>query len=343
MIFKEPWVLIFIPLFTILFFFMRRHEIEPGFLFPSNDALKVFKPSLKEWLVSKLAILRFICVVLLIFAIARPQMNREFRTRRDALGIIMAIDCSSTMLAEDLQLGPSGLAPLIDRSEAVKRLNRLDAVKEVAKTFVRARPDDLVGLVAFSAEAFIACPLTFDHDWLEQSIDRMKVGYIKDGTAIGSGILSSLNSLKDADVKGKVVILLTDGINNAGEVPPLVAAKAARAVGVKIYTVGIVSRGQTPYPAVDRSGKKIYKDVRIDINEMVLGKMAEITGGKYFRANDLEGLKKTYDEIDKLEKVSMEEKGFSEHEDIFYMFLAAAIAILLIEIILSNTVLRKVP
>ena len=343
MIFKEPWVLIFIPLFMVLFFFIRRHEAEPGFLFPSNDALKAFKPSLKEWLVSKLVILRFICVILLIFALARPQMNREFKTRRDALGIIMAIDCSSTMLAEDLQLGPSGLAPLIDGSETVKHLNRLDAVKEVAKTFVDARPDDLVGLVAFSAEAFIACPLTFDHEWLAQSIDRMRVGYIKDGTAIGSGILSSLNSLKDADVKSKVIILLTDGINNAGEVPPLIAAKAARAIGVKVYTVGIVSRGQTPYPTVDQSGRKAYKDVRIDINETVLQKIAETTGGKYFRASDLEGLKNTYGEIDKLEKVTMEEKGFAEHEDIFYMFLVAALITLLAEIVLGNTVLRKVP
>ena len=194
---------------------MRKHEADPGFLFPSGEALDMFKPTMKEFLASKLYILRLACVILLIAALARPQMSRDFKTKRDAIGIVLSIDCSSTMLAEDLSLGPAGIAQLNERHEQSKRFNRLDAVKEVAKTFVAARPDDLIGLVAFGAEAFIACPLTFDHEWLTQSIDRMKVGYIKDGTAIGSGILTSLNSLKDANVKGKVVILLSDGINNA--------------------------------------------------------------------------------------------------------------------------------
>ncbi|HPM42834.1 MAG TPA: VWA domain-containing protein, partial [Candidatus Omnitrophota bacterium] len=298
MTFKDPWVLLFIPAFLFLFYLMRRHEAEAGFLFPSSEAIHMFRPTLREFFASKLFILRLLCMVFLIVALARPQMSKEFKTRRDALGIVLAIDCSSTMLAEDLSLGPAGIARLTDKSEQSKRFNRLDAVKEVAKTFVDNRPEDLIGLVAFGAEAFIACPLTFDHEWLTKSIDRMKIGYIKDGTAIGSGILTSLNSLKDANVKSKIVILLSDGINNAGTVPPLVAAKAARAVGVKIYTVGIVSKGQTPYPTVDPTGKKTYKDVRIDINETVLQKMAEITGGQYFRADDMQTLRKTYQDID---------------------------------------------
>lgn len=343
MIFKDPWVLVFIPIFLLLSFFIRRHEADPGFLFPSGEALKMFRPTLREFFVSKLFLLRLLCVILLIFALARPQMSREYKTRRDAVGIVLTIDCSSTMLAEDLGLGPAGIARLTERPDPSKRFNRLDAVKQVAKEFVSNRPDDLIGLVAFAAEAFIACPITFDHEWLSQSIERMKVGYIKDGTAIGSGVLTSLNSLKDANVKSKVIVLLSDGINNAGTVPPLVAAKAARAVGVKIYTVGIVSRAQTPYPTIDQTGRKTYKNVRIDINETVLQKMAEITGGQYFRADDMQSLRKTYKEIDKLEKMTMEEKGYSENEDVFYLFLGAALAALLLEIILGNTVLRKVP
>ncbi len=343
MVFKDPWVLVFIPLFLLLFFLLRKNEADPGFLFPSAETISMFRPTIREFFASKLFILRIICVILLIVALARPQMSKEYKTRRDAVGIVLAIDCSSTMLAEDLSLGPGGMARLAEKVEQPKRFNRLDAVKEVAKTFVSNRPEDLVGLVAFGAEAFIACPMTFDHEWLTKSIDRMKVGYIKDGTAIGSGILTSLNSLKDANVKSKVVILLSDGINNAGTVPPLVAAKAARTVGVKIYTVGIVSKGQTPYPTIDPTGKKTYKDVRIDINETVLQKIAEITGGKYFRADDMQSLRNTYKEIDKLEKVAVEEKEYADKDDIFYIFVAAAFLALLSEAILGNTILRKVP
>ncbi len=343
MIFKEPWVLLFIPVFLLLIVLMRRRESEPGFLFPAEGPLKAFRPSIKEYLSSKLFILRVACVVLLLVSLARPQAGLEYKTRRDALGIVLIIDCSSTMLAEDLSLGPLGIERLTEKSEDTKRFNRLDAVKDVAKDFLSDRPDDLIGVVAFGSEAFIACPLTFDHEWLSRSIDRMRVGFIKDGTAIGSGILTCLNSLKDAKVKSKVAILLSDGINNAGNVPPLVAAKAARALGVKIYTVGIVSKAQTPYPTVDASGRKTYKDVHIEVNEEVLQKIAELTGGRYFRADDMKSLRKAYKEIDGMERVTMEEKGFSEKEDVFHIFLALALVLLLSEMILSNTILRKVP
>lgn len=342
MLFKDPWILVFIPVFILLFIFIRKKQMEPGFIFPATDNFRAFRPSLRERLASKLPYLRLASVLLLIITLARPQMSSEFKVRKDAIGIVMAVDCSSTMLAEDLQLGPMGMARLIETPDT-RHLNRLDAVKDVAQDFVKSRPDDLIGLVVFAAEAFVACPLTFDHDWLGQAISRLKIGMIKDGTAIGSGILSALNSLKDVDVKSRVLILLSDGINNSGEVPPMVAARAARSLGVKIYTIGIVSRGQTPFPMKDESGKKVYKDVRIDINETVLQKMADITGGQYFRATDMESLRKSYKDIDSLEKSALEEKGFAENEDIFGIFLMAAIACLLAEIVLGNTVLRKVP
>lgn len=344
MTFKDPWFLIFIPLFLAIFSVLRRREREPGFIFPSTDALQAFKSSLRNRLAGKLIYLRVACVGLLIIVLARPQMSSEFKIRKDAIGVVLAIDCSSTMLAEDLLLGPMGLTKLVETGEKAKRYTRLDAVRDVAKDFVKGRPDDLIGLVIFAAEAFIACPLTFDHDWLAESLDRAKVGMIKDGTAIGSGILSALNSLKDVDVKSRVVILLSDGINNAGDVPPLVAAKAARSLGVKIYTVGIVSKGQTPFRMKDEeTGRMVYKDVRIDINETVLQKIAELTGGAYFRATDMESLRKSYKDIDKLEKAALEEKGYAENEDTFNIFLIAALACLLAEIVLGNTILRKVP
>lgn len=342
MIFKDLWALVFIPVVLALFFFIRKYRKDPGFIFPTTETLKVFRPSLKERLAPKLVYLRLVGVLLVIIALARPQISSELNIRKNAIGIVLAVDCSSTMLAEDLQLGPLGMAQLIETSD-VKHLNRLDAVKDVAKSFVVSRPDDLIGVVVFASEAFVACPLTFDHDWLIQSLERAKIGMIKDGTAIGSGILSSLNLLKDADVKSRVIILLSDGINNSGEVPPLVAAKAARSLGVKIYTIGIVSKAQTPYPVKDSSGKKTYKDVKIDVNEDILKKIAEITGSQYFRATDMDSLHKSYKDIDALEKTVLEEKAFAENEDAFWLFLLAALGCLLAEILLGNTILRKVP
>lgn len=342
MIFKDIWVLVFIPVILVIFVITRRYQRDPGFRFPTTETLKIFRPSLKARLSSKLIYLRLACILLVIVALARPQASSEFKVRKDAIGIVLAIDCSSTMLAEDLQLGPLGMARLVD-SPDTKHLNRLDAVKEMAINFVRGRPEDLIGVVVFAAEAFIACPLTFDHDWLIQSLERVKVGMIKDGTAIGSGILSALNSLKDADVKSRVIVLLTDGINNTGEVPALIAAKAARSLGVKIYTIGIVSKGQTPYPIKDEFGKTTYKDVRIEINEDILRKIAEITGGQYFRTADIDALRKSYHDIDTLEKAALEEKAFAENEDMFGLFLFAALGCLIAEILLGNTILRKVP
>lgn len=344
MTFKDPWILVFIPVAAALFYILRRREADPGFIVPSGEAFAAFRPSLKSRLAANLIYLRMACVLLLIVALARPQMSSEFKARRDAIGIVLAVDCSSTMLAEDLLLGPTGLTKLVETGEGGKRYTRLDGVRDVAKDFVKGRPDDLIGLVVFGAEAFVACPLTFDHEWLDDSLDRMKVGMIKDGTAIGSGILSALNSLKGVEVKSRIMVLLSDGINNAGTVPPLVAAKAARSLGVKIYSVGIVSKGQTPFRMKDEAtGRMVYKDVRIDVNETVLRKMAEMTGGTYYRATDMQSLRKSYADIDKLEKASLEEKGFAENEDIFAVFLGAALVCLLLEIILGNTILRKVP
>ena len=342
MTFKDPLVLFILPVLLIIFFASRRKRQESSFLFPSYDAIMPLKSSTRTFLSSNLIYFRLAAAILVIVALARPQTASPEKEKRNAIAIVLAVDCSSTMLAENLALGPEGLEKFYSESEK-KRPTRLDAVKEMAKSFIKARRDDLIGVVGFGGEAYIVSPLTFDKEWLGQSIDRLKVGLMRDGTAIGSAIMSGLNSLKDTKAKGKVIMLFTDGINNAGEVPPLVAAKAARSLGVKIYTIGIASSGQTPYPSVDQYGKKAYKDVKIDINEDVLKNIAETTGGSYFRADDLSTLKESYSQIDSLEKASLEEKGFSENKDIFGYFIWAALALILAEMILGNTILRKIP
>ncbi len=279
---------------------------------------------------------------MVIIALARPQSTEGERIRREGIAMVIAIDCSSTMLAEDLQLGALGLAPLVWEYSEVKRLNRIDAVKQVADDFIRSRPDDMIGIVIFAAQAYVICPPTFDRVWLEKSLERARVGMIKDATAIGSGILSSLESLKGVIARSKVVILLTDGINNFGEVPPLVAARAARALDIKIYTIGISSRGQTPYPTQDAYGKKTYQNIKIDINEKMLREIANITGGNYYSVNDLRALKNSYADIERLEKTTLEENAYKGRKDIFASFILGALAMLALEVILGNTYLRKI-
>lgn len=333
----------FIPAFLIAFFLSRRAGRQPAFAFPSDDIIKSFGATLKAFLSGKLIYLKAACLILVIISMARPQVSREFDIRKEGIGIVLAVDCSSTMLAEDLQIGEAGLERLEKEDPGKKRFNRLDAVKEVAAEFIREREDDWIGIVAFAADAYMACPLTFDHEWLLQSLDRLHVGVIEDGTAIGSAILSGIKSIKDLKSNSRVIVLLSDGINNAGQTPPLVAAKAARAMGIKIYTVGIVSRGQTPYPTTDARGRKVYKDVKIDVNEKVLKEIADMTGGQYFRVTDIRSLKASYGEIDKMEKVEIGESLYDIYRDVFNVFLWLALAALILEITLSNTILRKIP
>ena len=342
MTFKDPLILLALPVLFFAFFFLRKKRAESAFLFPSYEAIKSLRPSAREFFSSNLIYARLIVAALAITALARPQLTSPEREKRDAIAIMIAVDCSSTMLAEDLALGPSGLEKLQQES-GDKRPNRLDAVKDVAKSFIKSRKDDLIGLVAFGAEAYVLCPPTFDKEWLGRSVDRLKVGLVKDGTAIGSGVMSSMNALKDSGAKGNVIILLTDGVNNAGQIPPLVSAKSARALGMKIYTIGIMSKGQTPYPVIDKSGKKAYQDVRIEINDDVLKKMSEETGGAFFAADDLSSLDESYREIDKIERSSVEERSYAENKDVFGRFLWPALIILLLDIVLGNTILRKIP
>lgn len=343
MTFKDPIYLILIPVFLTIIFILKKLYPEKSFIFPTEDVIKTLGGTLKVWLARRLIILRIAYMVLLVLALARPQASQEAMTRHEGIAIALTIDCSSTMLAEDLQLGPTGLVELTGSSAQGKRLNRLDAVKEVAKNFIRSRTDDMIGVIAFAAQAYVACPLTFDKDWALRSIDRIRIGMIKDGTAIGSSILSSLNSLKNVKAKTRIIILLSDGINNFGEVPPLVAAKAARSLGVKIYTVGVASKGQTPFPDKDEHGRKVYKMVRIDIDEDALKRIADTTGGSYYRATDIASLKESYREINKLESSELELASFEERKDIFGLFVLWALILLVMDAVLSNTFLRRIP
>jgi len=328
----NPLVLVLIPVLVLFFLYAQKKQgAGSGFKFPSGELVGKLKGSLKLKLSQNLIYLKVLAVILLILALARPQSPvADSKIQSEGIDIVLAIDCSTSMLAEDFKLGG-------------QRQNRVEVVKSVVKDFIMGRRNDRIAIVAFAARAYMVCPLTLDYGWLLDNLERVKTGLVEDGTAIGAGIATSLNRLKDTKGKSKVIILLTDGRNNTGKISPLTAAEAARALKIKIYTIGAGSKGPVPYPVKDFFGNTVYQPVEIDIDEDTLIKIADITGGKYFRATDTESLRKIYKEIDSLEKTVIEEKGYLEYSELFNIFLILSLVFLLLDIILSNTILRKIP
>lgn len=331
MLFKDAWLLLALPLVIILVDFLKRRDRASSIRFSSAELIKKARPTLRLTLSKKLVYLRVVTIVLLVLALARPRISLEqTKIETEGIDIVLAIDCSSSMLAEDFKL-------------EWKRQNRLKVVKKVVKDFIRARKSDRIGMVAFAARAYTVCPLTLDYDWLIKNLERVEIGAIEDGTAIGSGLSSSLNRLKETQAKSKVVVLLTDGVNNTGEISPLMAAEAAKALGIKIYTIGAGSKGLAPYPMKGPWGQTVYRHIRNVIDEESLKKIARETNGEYFRATDTESLRDIYRKIDLLEKTVVEEIGFQQYEELFSRFLILGLALLMLEMILSNSILRKLP
>jgi Ca-activated chloride channel homolog len=328
----DAFVLILIPIITLLFLYQQKKQgAVSAFKFSSGELVGKLKGSFKLKLSQNLIYLRLLAVALLIFALARPLTPvADSKIHSEGIDIVLAIDCSTSMLAEDFRLGG-------------QRQNRVEVVKNVVKDFIMGRKNDRIAIVAFASRAYTVCPLTLDYGWLLDNLERVKTGLVEDGTALGSGIATSLNRLKDAKAKSKVVILLTDGRNNTGKISPLTAAEAAKALKIKVYTIGAGSKGPVPYPVKDFFGNTVYQPIQIDIDEDTLMKIADMTGAKYFRATDTESLRKIYKEIDAFEKTDIEEKGYLEYNELFSVFLILALVLLLSDIILSNTILRKIP
>ncbi len=332
MILRYPWILALLPVaLGCIVWAVWRRQRQPGLAFPSGLLLADLPQTFKIKLARHLIWLRVVIYALIIIALARPQGPlRQGIMRREGIDIVLTLDASTSMLAEDFLL--KGW-----------RVNRVDVVKDVVRDFVKERPDDRIGLVAFAGIAYTLCPLTLDHAWLLTHLDRIEAGMFEDGTAIGTALTVALNRLKDSQAKSKIIILLTDGINNAGEINPMTAAEAARALGVKIYTIGAGSRGPVPYPFRDIRGATVYRQVLLEIDEESLQEIARATLGEYFRATDTESLRRIYDAINRMEKIRFEEKGFEEREELFSYFLAAALVLVLIETLLINTWLRAIP
>jgi Ca-activated chloride channel homolog len=329
-VFKTVWILTAIPFVGVFIYFAKKTTQHAALKFSSVALLKPFKQTLKLKADKNLIYLRSLALVFFLIALSGPRMpNEEAYREAEGIDIVLAIDSSSSMLAEDF-------------SVLGQRHNRLSAVKKVAGEFINQRSSDRIGIVTFAALAYTVCPLTLDHDWLLDNLDRVEIGAITDGTAIGSAINSSLNRLKKTKAKSKIIILLTDGANNSG-VLPLSAAKIANALGVKIYAIGVGSKDFVPYPAKDIFGRKVYQNLKIEIDEETLKKIAAETNARYWNADNTEALKNIYKEIDSLERTIIEEKGYREYEELFFIPLLIGLGLLFIEVILSNTILRSIP
>lgn len=329
--FKDPWLLLLIPIVFILVFIIRKPSQTAAFSYPSLNALKNIGESWKTKFLGIPLFLRCIVLVLFIVALSGPRsVLEESQTKTEGIDIVLSLDTSGSMAAEDFTING-------------RRQNRLEVIKNVVEEFIEQRKNDRLSIVAFAAKAYTLCPLTTDYDWLKTNLDRLQLGFIPDGTAIGSGILTSVNRLKNSSAKSKVIVLLTDGVSNAGKVDPLTAAKTAQNLGIKIYTIGAGTKGYAPFPITDIFGRRGYQNVLIEIDDETLTKVAEMTGGKYFRATDTESLRKVYQEIDALERTVVEHVGYKEYTELFNRVLASALILLLLEIILSQTVFLKVP
>jgi Ca-activated chloride channel homolog len=325
--FAYKYVLYFLLLIPVLVFwyYKKFKKITPDVTFSSLDVFKGMKPTLKERLRHLPFSLRMIALTLLIVALARPQ---TFSTGEDVytegIDIAMLLDISGSMLAEDF------------------KPNRLEAAKKVIDEFIDGRTTDKIGLVIFASQSFTQCPLTIDYSVLKSLLAEIKSGMIDDGTAIGTAIANGVNRLKDSKAKSKVIILLTDGVNNSGEIDPITAAQIAEKFGIRIYAVGVGTKGEAPYPVQTPWGVR-YQNVPVEIDEATLTKVAEITGGKYFRATNNEKLREIYSEIDKLEKTRVEITSYRNAKELFYPWLGAGLFFLLLEFGLVRTYFRGLP
>lgn len=331
MIFKDPWIIILIPFILGFIIFFKKGRQTASFQFSSTEIASSLKSTWKVKFQNTPYILRLFILILFFIALAGPRsVLEETIHKTEGIDIVLAIDSSGSMAAEDFVMKG-------------KRYNRLAIVKKVVQEFIEERKNDRIGLVTFARLAYTVSPLTTDHSWLLVNLDRVQLGLIQDGTAVGSAIASSVARLKDSDAKSKVIILLTDGVNNAGKMSPVDAARVAEAFSIKIYTIGAGTKGRVPFPARDLLGRKVYQNVIIKLDEDMLKEIADITGGRYFRATDTESLRSIYKEIDVLEKINIEEHGYRKYKELFSYYLMAALMFIFLEAVLSNTVFLRAP
>ena len=330
--FHDPlWLLLLLAIPIIIWHYFRANR-GGTIKFSSISTLKKIKPSPSLFYRHSLLLLRCAAIVLLAFALARPQKGKEdTKITTEGIDIILAVDTSGSMIAGDLTKNPD--------------VSRLDVAKKVIEKFIKKRKNDRIGLIVFGEDAYTQCPLTLDYGVLLKFLDKCKIGVAgENSTSIGDAIATSVLRLENSKAKSKVIILLTDGRNNSGLISPQTAADMARELGIKIYTIGVGTLAPyAPVPAIDVFGGKTYQRMPVDIDENLLNDIANVSSGKYFRATSKDSLQKIYSDINKMEKTKTEVFHYMEYREIFTNFAIAGALILIFEILLANTKFKKLP
>jgi Ca-activated chloride channel family protein len=323
--FAEPlflYLLVILPA-MIAFYVMKQQKVTAAMRMPGLQSFGQSATTFRHYLRHILFAFRTMAIGLLIIILARPQKTDKFQNvSTEGIDIVLTQDISGSMLARDF------------------KPDRLEAAKNIATEFISGRPYDRIGLVVFSGESFTQCPLTTDHAVLINLLREIQSGMIEDGTAIGMGLATAVNRIKDSQAKSKVIILLTDGVNNKGEIAPATAAGIAKTFGIRVYTIGVGTQGVAPYPVQTPYGLQ-YQDMAVEIDEGILQEIAQTTGGKYFRATDNNSLIQIYKEIDKLEKSKIDVKQFTKKEEKYLLPALVAFCMLIFEIITRNTVFKN--
>jgi Ca-activated chloride channel family protein len=318
------YLLVLVPLLVAWYWFRHGRSI-PTLQVSGTEVFENTRKSIRHYLYHGLFVLRMIAVSLLIIAFARPQSTlKRQNVSIEGIDIVLGLDISGSMLAQDL------------------KPDRLEAAKDVSQEFFSGRPNDRIGLVVFAGEAFTQCPLTTDHAIMEDMLDDLKSGMIQDGTAIGDGLATAINRLKESQAISKVIILLTDGQNNAGSIAPLSAAEIAKIYGIRIYTIGVGTMGFAPYPVQTPFGIQ-YQNMEVKIDEDLLKQVANMTDGKYFRATDNSSLREVYQEIDRMEKSKIDVTEFRKKKEEFHVLALLAFILLALETLSRLTLFRSIP
>ncbi len=328
--FRNPYILLLLLVIPVLVYFWNQRKKEASFRFPSSDIVEGLNVGYKARFYQVPVYLRWLAVAFLIVALSGPRkVLDQTIVYSEGIDIVLTLDISGSMAAEDYVVNG-------------RRINRLETIKSVVKTFIDRRTSDRIGLVVFGSRAYTVCPLTTDYNWLKENLAQVRLGVVEDSTAIGSGIAQSLLRFKGSTAKSKIIILLTDGGNNAGSINPITAGKMAQGLGVKIYTIGAGSNGEAPVP-VEMFGRTVYQNIPVTLDEETLKDIAQTTQAKYFRASDTETLKQVYKDIDALEKTKIKTQGYRQYRELFWIFVLIALGLIVVDITLANTLLFKIP
>jgi Ca-activated chloride channel family protein len=338
--FVHPWLLLLLFLIPLLAYLKGKRGAAAALLFSSTAPLMEIGRKNASRAGKFLRALILLSLAILIIALSRPQLGKSLtQVEASGIDIMLVLDVSNSMLAKDFTVGGN-------------EATRLDAVREVTRKFIEARPNDRIGMIAFGTQPYVVSPMTLDHDWLLQNLDRVHIGLVEGSTAIGSAMAAAGNRLNDKHSKSRAIVLLTDGDNNAGKVPPNTAAEAIKALHIKFYAIGIGTNGKAPFPVLDpRTGKAatdvmgnvLYEWALVSFNETGLKEVARIADGQFYRATDTESLEAIYHDIDKLEKSTVSVKKYQQYRDLFPICIMSACGLLLGQILLSQTIWKKLP